>query len=420
MKKQIFARHLVRVVALLTAALGFATAPSFARPPLIGYLGPAQSYLGNAPPPLPIVSWDALQKQLGGPTLLSLKFNDTPALEAIEALRQQAPMGVRALNGDWKQRDPKTVTGDYRARPFWEVTRDLVQQLDASLLGSGYWGSGLGLAFHPYHDRGEGSGLVSSAGPAIFVLTKAEFNRAVPQGEDRPMPGQELVLSGQLYLDPKLRLRDSVILHIDEAIDENGAPLAPTYDPRLDAKKLPLDLRFYLRPTAQNSGRLETLRGTMHAAVAYQVQSWSVPNILDATGAHHTFDNGSAEGGVRVEVREVKKDGDNYRVVLQIVGDSPFTPQTKVLSTGQRIVIRNGIAEPVQLLDAENRYFIPMGGSTTYHSAQGKQISTLTAIFNTSLDKDDHQSPPARLVVNYETDWRELIVPFNFENIPLP
>ena len=370
------------------------------------------------PEPLPLVTWEQWQQKFGGPTLVSLEFKDTPALEAIEALAQQAPLGVQALNRDeWERREPKTLSGTYRAQPFWAVTRDMLKQLDAHLENSGHWGTGAGISFHPY--RGEGSALVSSNGPAILALSKADFYRVTSQGDNRQTPTESLNLSGKLYLDPKLRLlENALVLHLDEANTENGVSLLPEQDRQLGTKDFPIDLTLSLRPPAQNGGRLRNLTGTLHAAVAWHSESWQVSDVLNAKNQSHTFS--SSDNSLYVELREIKKDGDAYQIVLVSVQNETDHAQPRLLSTGQQVSIVNEITDAVHLLGADGHYWLPMGGFTNYSSQAPNRLSIRTLRFVTNLKGDKSNAPPARLVVNYDADWRELIVPFSFENLPLP
>ena len=376
-------------------------------------------------PPLPIVTWDELKQQLGGPSLVTLKFKDTPALEAIEALGRQAPVGVQALNrSEWEQREPKTVTGDYRAQPLWEVTLDLSQKLGANLLNSNNWGTGVGITFYPWHR--EKAALTSQSGLAIFALSDVYLDRVVPQGEEKAAPMAGLRFSGYLYLDPKLRLLDdATILHIEQALDDNGQSLAPAIDQMLSSKTFPIDLRFNLQPPARRSARLQLLRGTLHTAVAFQTQTWQIKDVLNAKNASTTFETGTSETGdrqMRLDLREVKKEGNAYQIVIDITPGGSTSEQQRTLSTGKTLWFSDTF--DARLFDASAHEWKPMGGYTQYSGGATTHAYTMTLNFEPAQQfeatDDAIGNAPFTVVLNYRSDWRELIVPFSFENLPLP
>lgn len=384
---------------------------------------------------LPLVTWDELQQQLGGPSLVSLHAEKLSALQLIEALNQQTPVRVSARSASsWKELEGKLFSANYERQPFWNVVRDMAQNMRIGLSNSS---SSQAVQFVNWAP--EPNALTQTSGPCLFVLSDVEHHRTLqaagsaPQGAnaDDATAQESLALKGRFFLDPKVRWQSSDLsIVITEATDENDQSLRMETDPS-DSHFIvgnPSELKLELKPPAKRpdgtrSSRLKLLRGSLHGAIALQTQRWEIDDALTAKNAEKTFGRGN--DAMRVELEDIKKEGDDYRAVL-IVSQSKSSQEGQLryvkLATGKGVLVGISTYRDLQLLDEQNRPLQQVKIDTRTEGDQETRIVTITATFRPQQGEEESQrtGTPAKFVFDYASDYRELIVPFEFKDVPLP
>ena len=380
---------------------------------------------------LPTVTWDELQKELGGPSLVTLHAEKMPLLQIIEELNRQTPIPVSAyIPPNWEKFDGKLFSANYDNQPFWKVVRDMAQQMQIGLSNSS---SNSGVEFLYWSP--EPDALTATSGPCIFALSDVEHHRTLRSGTtkaENALAEETLFLKGRFFVDPKVRWQSSELsVKVETALDENGTSLVAETDsdsdPRHSASN-PTDLSLELKPPAKRpdgtrSSQLKTLRGSLHGVVALQRQQWEVEDALNIKNAEKTF--GSEDDAIRIEIQDVKKVNDDYQVVL-IVSQSKSNQEGQLryvkLATGKGVVIGSSFYRDVQLLDDKNRPLQQVKIGSQRDGDRETSIVTITLTFRPQKSDDENlrTGTPAKVVLNYNSDYRELVVPFEFKDIALP
>lgn len=406
----------MRKLTIFVAALSvFASIPVRAQPP--ERVAPPRPV--NGEPFFPIVTWPEVEKQIGGATLVSLDAHEMPALQVFAALDAQTPFHVGPLNAsDWQKRAPGDLNAAYRAQPFWWVARDVARKLHGRLHGDG---SNAGLSFL-YNER-EKSGVDAYSDSTMFTITDASYRRVIALGAaespDKNATGRDwLTLNGKIYLDPKLSvLNGSTAFHFDEAIDENGQSLLRKPDVEVTTGGTLIDFHVLLNPPARRGGMLKRLRGQFHCLVPFGWLRWEVPDALKVGAVEKIFPQPNGADAVRVELQPVKKDDDNYFLSLFISQNGALPAWRGRLSTGQNIWVGGALYSGLQIIDDKSMSFNRVEVDMKVDGDEQTSITNFNATFR---PQNSAQEQNARLVLDYRFDWRELIVPFEFENIALP
>lgn len=386
-------------------------------------------------PFLPIITWDELQRQIGGPSLVTLHARTMPALQALDELVKQTPVPARVQSrSSWQGDDQTLLSGDYERQPYWRAVRDIGEKLDARAYSYG----GRNLMFVQSFGLGsdaEQEGFVVESGPAILTLLNAEYSskmRLKLENGDAPTAADKnLNLSGRIYLDPKLAvLERGLAIHLEEASDERGASLLLNPNEETSAEVVastygvPGKLILPLKPPARQGGKLAQLRGSLHGAVASKSQVWEVDDVLNVKNVAQVFElDGKPE---RYELQEAKADGvERYRVRIVVSQPGVFDRQSARLSTGKELFLTssNAISYNLRLIDSDGREMWRQGAGAERNTEEGNKenpLTVITAIFGRGEGETAPVGKPAKLLLTLPYDWRELIVPFSFQNIPLP
>ena len=386
---------------------------------------------------LPIVTWQEVEKQMGGLTLVSLRAQKMAASQAVEAIAQQAVPPVSAVmisfeNLPPNQRPPiieNTLTAEYEKQPFWVALFDATQKLKTRVENYEVTSNIMYLAPPGIAQ----SALMKTAGPCVFSLSEARYgrylNQLVPGARDgrtdagAALAGETLALNGNIYIDPKMRWHpSSLIVHLQEALDDKNQSLLPKQDVEIYSQIPWLRWALSLKPGAQRSQTLKSLRGSLHGVVAMGGQTWEVEDVMSGKKLVKTF--GEGDDAVRVELAPVVDTGAGYRVNMTVSQSEANRGRSKRLSTGKTIYLGGSDDATVRLLDKKGREIESQGLTRQEGGEMVQENLYVYRIYgefgSRHVINTDPDSKPDKLVFSHTADYRELIVPFEFKDIPLP
>lgn len=388
--------------------------PALAQPPQATILEKKPT---KAPelPTLPTITWEELSAQIGGPTLVTLSAKEMPGAEAIDALAAQVPFAIQLQNRErWKD-TKKTLTADYQAQPFWLAALDLAHQLGGDFREY----NNRGVTFTP--DASQKRGVVSRSGPSLFTLKRATYLRSVVPGETADDADEALSLSCTLYTDPKLQWQNNnTFIEVEEASDEKNQSLLLDKIQRINDNSI-ADFSLRLKPPATRGGKLQRLRGNFHGVVAAQSTNWEVPDVLKAKNVEKILKTGATT--TRLELQDVTAEEENYLVTMVISQSGDQAQRVVQLANGQRVYLRDDLgSDKLSLLDDKDRELRVRSTKVQQSGDDQTRITTLSVTFapNRGGAESQHTTAPAKLIMRYSSAWRELIVPFAFENVALP
>lgn len=333
-----------------------------------------------------------------GQTLVTLDLTNVPAEQAFTALMQQAGARVSVVPQNlWRQR-PVNVTIQAREQPFWEVLRELGQKTGITLRDQR---STAEMVLTP-GDVDELMGPTVHSGAFMIIASSAE-RRAMVDYSGRREPRHHLILTLHAYAEPKLRIfgraHDAVL---EDVLDEAGNSLIDEDRSQVtaigpDGSQI-FSLGVRLAPPPLSSERIALLRGSFQVAAQVRNETLEVDQIASASNLTRTV------GHHQVLISTLRKAEDEYEIRLAVFrSDSDDTYWDRAID-----------AREIRLFDAKERQLTP---GTTIVRVDQRTEHRLTVKLT---GKNAGLGPPERLRWTLPVEIREMSVPFEFRDLPLP
>ncbi len=365
-----------------------------------------------------------------GPSMITLHEKDVLPRQLFADLSKQSGVNLEPYPSElWDMRQWPTVSIDIDNQPFWTAMRALT---DVTGIDLRQWNDHLNLM---QSGNGQRAGRVYVSGPFQISLLSAMRTQSINYGVNEQV-NSNFQLTFAAMAEPKLGvLRSSYLAKIDEATDDQGNSL-------LAGAKLPGMIDRAVRQLANrqmeaamsmNGGggfwnftsnmdfpldagrRLALLRGSIGVVLRTASEAVEVPDLLTADNVVRLA------GGWKFTVLRLKKVENRYELPVSIA----WQGGPRVNSGQVNIVADSGITS-LKLFDAEGKQF-PNGGMQT--SGNG-QVEQCTFLFNANSSEAGNAravggarqkvGEPAKAAWRVATEMKEIRVPFEFKDVPLP
>lgn len=336
--------------------------------------------------------------EVTGQTLVTLQLHDAAPREAFTELMRQARAPLRVLPATlWDSRQVG-ITIDRAGEPFWEVCRELAQRTGITVRDQRAPGELVFSSGSP--DRLFGPTVHS--GPFMIVAASADQRATLDYGGQRPGT-QTLSITLRVFAEPKLRIFGRTPgAVVEEAIDENGHsmlapdPSAATGLSAVGSQAFPLVVR--LAPVSPGGKSIARLKGHFEVAAQLRSATLEVENLADARNL------ATSVGHHRVMITTEAKSPVEHEVRLSVFRDGSY----------ERYWDRALDGRSVELYDADGKLL----SANRTMSRSGQQAETRFRVKLAATNEG--LGPPARLVWTVPVEMREMTVPFEFRDLPLP
>lgn len=354
---------------------------------------------------------------MGGSTLITLQMTEANAKQVFDDLRRQTDLPLEAYSPSAWTTLKKTANVQIAKQPFWAAIRELQNIWDFRL--ESYPGRP-GYTILPY---GTGEfGRAQQVGPCLISLTGLNYARSVSFGRDgKVVPGGSFHAAVSAFFDPKIQtLRNSVYCQLEEAVDEKGRSLkSPDAQNGLLYDSNPVRLQLKLQELPNMGKKLARLRGTLGFVAVTSREVWQVPDVLQARDVERVVKRD--DGEERYFLDAVKSEGENYIVQLTVSRPRTDTRRVALLGNGRNIFLSEAaLYDQVRLVDAQNRDWLRANYRTQIQGDKDTSITSATFTFRKRVGAEGDTGPPAKLIVTIPMQWREVQVPFEFLDLPLP
>lgn len=376
----------------------------------------AQPPGGAAAPPvaaLPITLAE-IGTTVGGPTLITMHLKDATAQAVLQELTRQAGVPVRLLFSD-DALPPQKYTLDIEKQPFWTALLEVCRQLQLAPQLAGDRNIQDLLPGNP----DDATGALIPINP-LMTLTAREMrhehsfslknaNGALQAQQDT----HSIYFNGWALVDPKIHVAPNTTVNVDitEAVDEKGQELPHEQGGASFVQSPALwDLQLNLGGRADAGKTLASLKGIIKAFVVSKNEKWEVADLANAGPTTKTVK--TPQGNETYRLVDLAQNGKQYEVTIGVTRPAQAEPAPdEDVNIQQLRTARQDLGSFTRLLDAQGRD-IPYISS----KIDGEAI-TLT--FGRQ-EGENAAGAPNRLVLDIPVEFRELQIPFEFKNVPLP
>jgi hypothetical protein len=351
--------------------------------------------------------------QQTGTSMITLHLHSAEPREIFAELARQAHAPIEPAQPQfWENAHLAKTSIDIDHVPFWTAMTqvaaatglDLVQFNDQMKLvqtggapARGPWTvSGPFLVVANFVSRSESIDLSQMHGPAGNALhTEQDFS-----------------VQFTATAEPKLRvLQASSAARIDQAIDDRGNSLLPPDAPPEGSAGYAVNIvgnwsfaarLNYPDRDRQPGTRISRLKGSVSAIVRTRSESIQIKDILTAKNVDRTA------GGTRYSFKGITRNERQYQVSIS----AQLDPTRADDATRIQSVLSS---DDVRLEDSAGHAWLVVG----------RNISNGNNSLDATIDFSSENMPqppgePSKLVLLIPTETRELIVPFEFSNLPIP
>jgi hypothetical protein len=341
-----------------------------------------------------------------GPSIITIKGDDLLVGDVFKQLSEQCGVPLESYPPDLldQQRGAK-VSLDIDHLPFWDAMRQISEKTGFTLQ---QWDN-TGVKLMQGGQHSEGVSQVSGA--YLISAIRVSRSRFVELGGGQGAYEDFQVLLGA-RAEPKLRLlRVAYAPNLEEATDDRGNSLLP--EPSANAAAAggyaiapggAWQLPARLSAPANMGRRIARLRGSFDVSIQTRAEQLDVPDIVSARGVN------KVAGGVRFVIKELRRNGDGWTLdmLARLDGARPdeWERIQQTLSTAD-----------IRLLDERGEAFQRTGSSS---SGGPEQVEMSIEFSPRAAGQDRKLGEPSKLVWTVPTETRDLSVPFDFKDLPIP
>lgn len=336
-----------------------------------------------------------------GPTLITLHLRNASAEEAFEALSAQLPKPLKAQGPHVFEGLQDRVTLDCVNEPFWSVMLKLTEQtgIGFATASSGSGGNELVRLsvrkpppyqlFGGFLVRAESAQRIYSIQYASGDATISDFNLLLTVWPDPKM---------QVFAGPSARN-----VKIVRAEDDQGRQMLDNQG-SAGGWRSPATVNLSLRLRANNADakKLAILQGTL-----------SIPlNLGFETVIHDKLSNEAEKriGNMLIRIQPLEKVNDRRYLIR-------FSVYRQGASDEAWSLINHSVFSSVRLEDKDGRQLDRAEWSSSENRAQ---IIEGTVNFNRLPRGNQEVGEPVKVIWTIPTEVREIEVPFEFHDLPLP
>ena len=340
-----------------------------------------------------------------GTSYITMRLRDATPQQIFAELSRQANTDLRvAPPGLWEAKAWPRLNIDIERQPFWLAMKEICGKLQVAPQNNGverdmvimernaalrHWGEAPTFVHGPF--------MVMAT--AINTFSSRDFNQ--PAVTRRSCNVQLFV-----YAEPKIRvLQGSYAARVDEAVDElNQSWLMPgqTGEGMQPNQTWAWPLSITLMPPENAGRRLARLKGSGRFVIQTRSETAEIPAVLEAKNVSKVI------GGKRFTLKEVRKAGDAYVVMLTLYR-SGWNPNEWNYMYPQNIF---------KLLDGNGKPLLRT--SNTGGGGGAEQVDISLNFQRQNWNPNDNSGEPAKLVWEVPTETKELLVPFEFTDLELP
>ena len=349
-------------------------------------------------------------------TRISLHLKDTLLEDAVAALGKAAGVKFSVADSVWDARGvAKSISLDVDDKPFWEVLLTLCDKSALTLAPRGMGTeSAQRIPLYPATQFGGARSTILQRPHMIhgpFLVTVDTINRVRNLAADKDgRDAVNLYMTG--YCQPGTRVGQMGQLIVEEAVDEAGASLLPEASRVVstfysDTSPGSLNISGSLQVPVNAGRKIARLKAKLPLIIISKVETLEIPDITTlAEPVHKTV------GDCTFAVSPAKPGAQQDTWELEMV----ITRENMMGGRAPGF----GVLQSSQLVDKDGNTW--RGGSSSGGGSSQKMTFKLSYYLQNSSGamSDAKSRVPAKFVMEIPTQTREVSLPVEFKDLPLP
>ncbi len=349
------------------------------------------------------------ERALVGPSIVTIRMKGAHPKEVFAELARQAGAQLRPNPTNlWESREWPKVDLDIDQQPFWQAMREICSKVGVSPQTSGRERD-MVIMDRNASGRPFGEAPAVVAGP--FLIVANYINRSHYVDLNQPANVRRTAtIQLSVYAEPKIRVVQAAYApDVEECVDARGNDLAMPRNAAVTLHMQPpsggwmWNMSVSLQPKADTGDRIARLKAATRFMMQTKSETVEVDNVMAASNVTRTI------GGRKFLLKDIKKIGDNNYATQLTVYKAGWSAQEWTMAYAWNTF---------RLVDAEGNDLSRVGVSQT--SAGADQMNVTLQFQRLNWAGQREAGEPAKLVWEVPTQTREVEIPFEFKDIPLP
>ncbi|MDB5171515.1 MAG: repeat protein [Phycisphaerales bacterium] len=341
------------------------------------------------------------ENRISGPSFITMHFKDADPREVFAELSKQCYATLKPFPDNlFDQPGLSKVTIDIDHQPFWAAMKQIADKTGIDLQ---QYSEGMRLMRGAFRMN---SPFTTTRGPFLVVATQVDYSQTMMLANGGGATSN-FAVHLVAYSEPKLQIISSTsAVKLEEAVDDAGNSLLPTGpDNRgyYGGGGGTWNLYAQLHHPDHPGQKIARLRGSAKFVIQTKSQKIEIP----VAGIK---ENAQVIGDMPVLIHDLKKNAEIWELRLSA------TPDTMGNRWAQ---LQQSVQTRLQLVDAQG---IPLDhrGMSSRGGNNGIEFTILFTPSNNRPAADRASADPAKLVWEVPTATKEIPVPFEFKDVPMP
>jgi hypothetical protein len=340
-----------------------------------------------------------------GASLITLHMKGASPREIFAELSRQASAELRPSPVNlWESKSWPAVDIDIERQPFWQAIQEVCTKFGVAPQNNMAMEMVIG-------DRNAGPKLWGEApyvisGPFLVVCAYINRSHSVDLNQIKNIR-RSCTVQFMIYPEPKMRvLQGTHSVRIDEALDENGNSLAiPGLPPDMgfNTNTWPWNMSASLMPQLNTGQKISKMRGAGRFIIQTRSEQAEISEVQNARNVTKVV------AGKRFMLKEIRRQGNQYVAMITLYRAGWNQNEWNFMMYPQ---------QTFRMVDARGIPLMRLGNGS---SGGGPDQMDIDIQFQRqNWNGTENAGEPVKLLWEVPVETKEVTVPFEFADLPLP
>jgi hypothetical protein len=340
-----------------------------------------------------------------GASLITLHMKGAKPAEVFAEISRQASAQLRPSPVNlWESKSFPAIDIDIERRPFWEAIGEVCGKFGLAPQNNMAMEMVIGERNAGPKLWGEAPSVIS--GPFLVVCAYINRSHSIDLNQAKNVR-RSCDVRFMIYPEPKMRvLQGTHTVRLEEAVDENGNSLAiPGLPPDLgfNTNTWPWNMSAALMPQVNTGQKIARLRGAGRFIIQTRAEQAEISEVQSARGVTKVV------AGRRFTLKEVRKQGNQYVAMITLYRAGWSQSEWNYMMYPQ---------QTFRMVDARGVPLMRLGNGSS--NGGQDQMDVDIQFQRQNWNGTENAGEPVKLLWEVPVETKEIGVPFEFLDLPLP